>query len=336
MLKPALARGQLQCIGATTNREYKQYIESDKALARRFEAIRVEEPSVEDSIQILKGIRPKYEEHHQVQYSDDALVAAAELSHRYVQDRNLPDKAIDLIDEAGAVTRLKVIYTPPEIRKMEKQRQDLMERKSKAFNEQDFELMSRYQMELAQLESDMERARKAYAEEKGPQDHRVDREAVAAVISKKTGIPLNKMVESEAEKLLHLEEHLTRRVIGQAHAVKSVANAIRRNRSGLRRPHVPIASFLFLGPTGVGKTELAKAIAAEIMDDESRIIRIDMSEFMQKHDVSKLIGSPPGYVGYGEGGQLTEKVKRQPYSVVLFDEFEKAHPDVFNILLQIL
>ncbi len=336
MLKPALARGQLQCIGATTNREYKQYIESDKALARRFESIRVEEPSVEDTVQILQGLRKKYEEHHQVQYSDDALIAAADLSHRYIQDRSLPDKAIDLIDEAGAITRLKVIYTPPEIRRMEKQRQELLDAKSKSFSDQDFEKMSQYQMELAQLEKEIDKARKDFIHDKGQQDHIVNREVVAGVISKRTGIPLSKMVESEAEKLLHLEDHIGARVIGQAHAVHSVANAIRRNRSGLRRPQVPIASFLFLGPTGVGKTELAKAIAAEMMDDDSRIIRIDMSEYMHKHDVSKLIGSPPGYVGYGEGGQLTEKVKRQPYSVVLFDEFEKAHSDVFNILLQIL
>ncbi|HYX36804.1 MAG TPA: ATP-dependent Clp protease ATP-binding subunit [Oligoflexus sp.] len=336
MLKPALARGQLQCIGATTNREYKQYIESDKALARRFEAVRVEEPSVEDTIKILKGIQPKYEEHHQVNYTDDAMIAAAELSHRYIQDRSLPDKAIDLIDEAGAVKRLKVIYTPPELRKLEKRRQELSEAKSKAFNAQDFEQMSRFQMELVQLETEMEQRKEEFQKERGQEDRSVDREAVATVISKKTGIPLNKMVATEIEKLLNLEEHLQKRVIGQNHAIRSVSNAIRRNRAGLRRPNVPIASFLFLGPTGVGKTELAKAIAAEIMDDENRIIRIDMSEYMAKHDVSKLIGSPPGYVGYGEGGQLTEKVKRQPYSVVLFDEFEKAHPDVFNILLQIL
>jgi ATP-dependent Clp protease ATP-binding subunit ClpC len=336
MLKPALARGQLQCIGATTNREYKQYIESDKALARRFEAVRVEEPSVEDTIKILKGIQPKYEEHHQVHYTEDALIAAAELSHRYIQDRSLPDKAIDLIDEAGAVKRLKVIYTPPDLRKLEKKRQELSEAKSRAFNAQDFEQMSRFQMELVQLETEIELKKAEFHKERGQEDRSVDREDVAAVISKKTGIPLNKMVATEIEKMLHLEEHLQRRVIGQNHAIRSVSNAIRRNRAGLRRPNVPIASFLFLGPTGVGKTELAKAIAAEIMDDESRIIRIDMSEYMAKHDVSKLIGSPPGYVGYGEGGQLTEKVKRQPYSVVLFDEFEKAHPDVFNILLQIL
>jgi ATP-dependent Clp protease ATP-binding subunit ClpC len=336
MLKPALARGQLQCIGATTNREYKQYIESDKALARRFETVRVEEPSVDDTVQILRGLKEKYEIHHMVQYTDDALLAAAEWSNRYIPDRSLPDKAIDLIDEAGAIKRLNVIYIPPELRKLEKNRQRLLEKKSKAFNEQDFEQMSRYQMELAQLEAGMEQERRQFLEKNGPKDHTVDREVIAGVLSKKTGIPLNKMVENEANKLLNLESHLAKRVIGQNHAVKSVANAIRRNRSGLRRPNVPIASFLFLGPTGVGKTELAKAIAAEIMDDASRIIRIDMSEYMHKHDVSKLIGSPPGYIGYGEGGQLTERVKRQPYSVVLFDEFEKAHPDVFNILLQIL
>ncbi len=336
MLKPALARGQLQCIGATTNREYKQYIESDKALARRFEAVRIEEPTVEDSIRILEGIRGQYEKHHAIQYTHDALVAAAELSARYIPDRSLPDKAIDLMDEAGAIAHLKAIYSPPELRREEKRRQDLIEKKSKSFNEQDFELMARYQMELAQLEEELKGARQAYLESQGSVDFRVDREAIAAVVSKKTGIPLRKMIATEADKLLQLEEHLAKRVIGQDHAIKSIANAIRRNRAGLRRPNVPIASFLFLGPTGVGKTELAKAIAAEVLDDANRIIRIDMSEYMQKHEVSKLIGSPPGYVGYGEGGQLTEKVKRQPYSVVLFDEFEKAHPDVFNILLQIL
>ena len=336
MLKPALARGQLQCIGATTNREYKQYIESDKALARRFEAVRIEEPSVEDTIRILEGIKEKYEIHHKIQYTPDSLVAAAEMSARYIPDRSLPDKAIDLMDEAGAIAHLKAIYTPPELRRDEKRRQDLIEKKSKSFNEQDFELMARHQMELVQLEDEIKAARQAYQESQGSVDHSVDREAIASVVAQKTGIPLRKMIATESEKLLDLESHLGKRVIGQDHAIKSIANSIRRNRAGLRRPNVPIASFLFLGPTGVGKTELAKAIAAEVLDDPNRIIRIDMSEYMQKHEVSKLIGSPPGYVGYGEGGQLTEKVKRQPYSVVLFDEFEKAHPDVFNILLQIL
>ncbi|RYZ56922.1 MAG: ATP-dependent Clp protease ATP-binding subunit, partial [Proteobacteria bacterium] len=332
----ALARGQLQCIGATTNREYKQYIESDKALARRFESVRIDEPSIEDTIQILEGIKEKYEIHHRIQYTADSLVAAAEMSARYIPDRSLPDKAIDLMDEAGAIAHLKAIYTPPELRRDEKKRQELIDKKSKSFNEQDFELMARYQMELAQLEGEIKASRQAYQETQGNVDHRVDREAIAAVVSKKTGIPLRKMIATEADKLLDLEAHLAKRVIGQDHAIKSIANSIRRNRAGLRRPNVPIASFLFLGPTGVGKTELAKAIAAEVLDDPNRIIRIDMSEYMQKHEVSKLIGSPPGFVGYGEGGQLTEKVKRQPYSVVLFDEFEKAHPDVFNILLQIL
>lgn len=336
MLKPALAKGQLQCIGATTNKEYKQYIESDKALERRFQPVRVEEPSVEATINILKGIKDKYEKHHEIQYTEGAIVAAAELSHRYIQDRSLPDKAIDLIDEAGAIKRLKVIYNPPEIRQMERRRQELLDLKSKSFNEQDFEMMSKYQMELAQLEIDMAEKKKELFDSTDSNDRFVDEETIAELVSKQTGIPVSKMIETEAEKLLNLEEHLQKRVIGQQHAIKSVANAIRRNRAGLRHDQAPIASFLFLGPTGVGKTELAKAIAAEIMDDPNRIIRIDMSEYMERHDVSKLIGSPPGYVGYGEGGQLTEKVKRQPYSVVLFDEFEKAHPDVFNILLQIL
>jgi ATP-dependent Clp protease ATP-binding subunit ClpC len=336
MLKPALARGELQCIGATTNKEYKQYIESDKALERRFQPVRVEEPSVEATIAILKGVKAKYEQHHEIQYTEDAITAAVELSHRYIQDRSLPDKAIDLLDEAGAIKRLNVIYTPPEIRELERRKRELLDLKSKAFNEQNFELMSQYQMELAQLEADLSEKKHEIAQSADAHDRFVDQETVAQLVSKHTGIPVNKMVETEAEKLLHLEDHLQKRVIGQTHAVRSVANAIRRNRAGLRKSSAPIASFLFLGPTGVGKTEMAKAIAAEIMDDESQIIRIDMSEYMERHDVSKLIGSPPGYIGYGEGGQLTEKVRRQPYSVVLFDEFEKAHPDVFNILLQIL
>ncbi|RZA19711.1 MAG: ATP-dependent Clp protease ATP-binding subunit, partial [Proteobacteria bacterium] len=295
-----------------------------------------EEPSIEDTIRILEGIKPKYEVHHSIQYTPESLIAAAELSARYIPDRSLPDKAIDLMDEAGAIAHLKAIYTPPELRRDEQKRQDLIDKKSKSFNEQDFELMARYQMELAQLEEEIKTAKQAYLDTKNAADNRVDREAIAAVVSQKTGIPLKKMIATEADKLVILEQHLAKRVIGQDHAIKSISNAIRRNRAGLRRPNVPIASFLFLGPTGVGKTELAKAIAAEVLDDANRIIRIDMSEYMQKHEVSKLIGSPPGYVGYGEGGQLTEKVKRQPYSVVLFDEFEKAHPDVFNILLQIL
>jgi ATP-dependent Clp protease ATP-binding subunit ClpC len=336
MLKPALARGQLQCIGATTNREYKQYIESDKALERRFQLVKVEEPSLEATIGILKGIKSKYEAFHQVKYDDDALVAAAELSKKYLQERSLPDKAIDLIDEAGSIKRLEAIYLPPELRKIERQRQDLFDKKAKAFAAQNFELMSQYQMALAQLDDEMKSRKEEINSANKSVQTIVDRETIAGLISKQTGVPAQKIMSAESEKLLNLEQYFKNRVIGQDHAVVSISNAIRRNRSGLRETSRPIASFLFLGPTGVGKTELAKAIAAELTGNEQNLIRIDMSEFMASHDVSKLIGSPPGYVGYGEGGQLTEKVRRQPYSVVLFDEFEKAHPDVFNLLLQIL
>lgn len=336
MLKPALARGDLQCVGVTTNKEYKQYIESDKALERRFQIVRVEEPSVATTIEILKGLKSRYESHHEVEYTDDAIVAAAELSDRYITERSLPDKAIDLIDEAGAKRRLRLIYVPPEVRSLEKEKQDLLEEKSRAFNEQNFEKMSHFQMKLAQIEDQLQEERGKSSKEKTKASKYVGREDIASLISKSTGIPLKKMASTESDRLLKLEEKLQERVIGQEHAVRSVANAIRRNRSGLKSSRTPIASFLFLGPTGVGKTELAKAIAAEVLDDESKIIRIDMSEYMERHDVSKLIGSPPGYVGYGEGGQLTEQVRRQPYSVVLFDEFEKAHPDVYNLLLQIL
>lgn len=335
MLKPALARGDLQCIGATTQREFKQYIESDKALARRFEPIQVDEPSVIQTVDILLGIKSKYEKHHGIVYTDDALKAAAELADRYVTDRCLPDKAIDLMDEAGAVKRLKAVYTPPRIRELDQQKHELNNKKSQAFNEQNFEAMAQFQMDLARLEVELEKERQKLNADQAHADRTVDREDIAQVLSKKTGIPVTKVAADEAARLNNLEQRLQSRVIGQAHAVKSVSDAIRRNRSGLRKPGAPIATFLFVGPTGVGKTELAKAIAAEMMDDESRIIRVDMSEFMERHTVSKLIGSPPGYVGYGEGGQLTEQVKRQPYSVVLFDEFEKAHPDVFNVLLQV-
>lgn len=336
MLKPALARGQLQCIGATTFREFKQYIESDKALERRFQSVKVEQPSTDATFHILQGIKPRYEQHHKVTYTEDALRAAADLSDRYLPDRFLPDKAIDLMDEAGALKRLNLIYTPSNLRELEKKKKGLLDKKSQAFNEQDFESMAKYQMELSQIEITLATERDHLQQNEGPIDTNVSREDVAAIISKQTGIPVQNMVAEEAEKLLHLEDYLKRRVIGQEHAIKSVSNAIRRNRAGLRKANAPIASFMFLGPTGVGKTELAKALAAEVLDDEDRIIRIDMSEYMERHTVSKLIGSPPGYVGYGEGGQLTDQVRRQPYSVVLFDEFEKAHPDVFNLLLQVM
>ncbi|MDA9951763.1 ATP-dependent Clp protease ATP-binding subunit, partial [Oligoflexaceae bacterium] len=303
MLKPALAKGLLQCIGATTTKEYKKYIEQDKALERRFQPVKVQPPSIEQARQILEGLRSKYESHHQIEYADDALDAAVELSERYIYDRFLPDKAIDLIDESGAAKRLKVIYTPPEIRQLETDKHKLMDQKSRAFSEQDFEKMAKIQMELTTVEEELSKKMVAFNESIGKIDRKVTVEDIAAIVSKKTGVPAQKMVQADKDRLIGLEKSLQGRVIGQAHAVESVANAIRRNRAGLRKSNAPIASFLFLGPTGVGKTELAKAIAAEILDDESKIIRIDMSEYMEKHEVSKLIGSPPGYIGYGEGGQ---------------------------------
>jgi ATP-dependent Clp protease ATP-binding subunit ClpC len=336
MLKPALAKGLLQCIGATTIKEYKQYIEADKALARRFQAVKLEQPSVEDTIAILKGLQKKYERHHQIEYSDDAIKVAAELSDRYITDRFLPDKAIDLVDEAGAAKRLRVIYTPPHLRKLETKRAELFAKKSEAFNDRDFEAMANYQMQISSIENELESARKLHSASISDKDRLVTQDDIAAVVSRVTGIPVAKMVAAESKKMRDLESLLQQRLIGQEHAIKSISNAIRRNRSGLRIQGKPIASFLFLGPTGVGKTELAKALAEQILDDESKIIRLDMSEYMERHNVARLIGSPPGYVGYGEGGQLTEKVKQNPYSVVLLDEFEKAHPDVYNLLLQVL
>jgi len=336
MLKPALARGMMQCIGATTNREYKQYIESDKALERRFQPVRVPQPTVAQTVEILKGLRPKYEAHHQIEYTDAGLIAAAEMSDRYISERYLPDKAIDLMDEAGSLKHLKVIHTPQALRSLESERQVLSEKKADAFKAQDFEQMAAHQMELSRVEAKITAERQTHQSAMSEAERRVDARDIAAVVHRITGIPVEKMISAEAERLRNLESHLQSRVIGQTHAVHSVANAIRRNRAGLRKPDAPIASFLFLGPTGVGKTELAKAIAAELMGDESKIVRIDMSEYMEKHSISKLVGSPPGYVGYGEGGQLTEKVRQQPYSVVLFDEFEKAHPDTYNLLLQVL
>ena len=336
MLKPALAKGLLQCVGSTTNREFKQYIRSDKALERRFQPISVAEPNLTQTVAILRGLCPKYQAHHQIEYSNSALVGAAELSQRYLADRFLPDKAIDLIDEAGAAKRLEIVYTPPEVRKMEKQRNELLSKKSEAFANNDFELMSKYQTKISRLEAKLGRARKKLVNERHKLEAHVDKEDIARIIHRMTNIPVARMVAEEIDKLRTLEQSLQKRVIGQNQAVSSVANAIRRNRAGLRKAQSPIASFLFLGPTGVGKTELAKSIAAELMDNEANMIRIDMSEYGERHEVAKLIGSPPGYVGYGEGGQLTERVRKLPYSVVLFDEIEKAHPDVLNIMLQIL
>ena len=336
MLKPALAKGLLQCLGATTSKEYKQYIESDKALERRFQPVRITEPTLEQTLEILRGLRPRYEAHHQITYEDEALQGAAELSQRYLPDRFLPDKAIDLIDEAGAAKRLKIVYNPPELRKMEKERNDLLSKKAEAFNDSDFELMSRYQTKISRLEVKISKERAKFNKERKKCDTQVSKEDIARIVHRMTGIPVARMVAEEIAKLKVLEECFQQRVIGQKPAITAVANALRRNRAGLRKPNTPIASFLFLGPTGVGKTELAKAIAAEMMDNEANIIRLDMSEYSERHEVAKLIGSPPGYVGYGEGGQLTERVRHQPYSVVLFDEIEKAHPDLLSIMLQII
>ena len=336
MLKPALAKGLLKCIGATTLKEYKQFIETDKALERRFQLIKMAEPSHSQAIAILRGLQNKYQNHHQVEYTDEAIEKAVTLASRYIDQRFLPDKAIDLLDEAGASKRIKIVYSPPEIRKLEADKQEIERKKLVAFNDSNFEAMAKAQMELALIEEELTRLRKEHAGHLSEDEMKVSGDEIAGIVSKMTGIPVQKMIEGDAEKLGSLEDHLGKRVIGQSHAISAISNAIRRNRSGLRKPNKPIASFLFLGPTGVGKTELTKALAEQVLDDEHKIIRLDMSEYMERHDVSKLIGSPPGYVGYKDGGQLTEKVKHQPYSVILLDEFEKAHPDVYNILLPVL
>jgi ATP-dependent Clp protease ATP-binding subunit ClpB len=395
MLKPALARGELHCVGATTLDEYRKHIEKDAALARRFQPVFVNEPSVEETISILRGIKEKYEVHHGVRITDSAIVAAATLSHRYITDRFLPDKAIDLIDEAAARLRMEVDSKPEELdeldrrivqlkierealkkehdpasqdrlQKLEKELQDLEQRSAELTAEWQAEKQklasaqkikeqldqARAELDQAQRRGDWARAGEltygvipelerqlaaAESAEKGRMlEEAVTPEHIAAIVSRWTGIPVDKMLEGEREKLLHMEENLRRRVIGQEEAVVAVSNAIRRARAGLQDPNRPIGSFLFLGPTGVGKTELTKALAEFLFDNESALIRIDMSEYMEKHSVARLIGAPPGYVGYDEGGALTEAVRRRPYQVILFDEVEKAHPDVFNVLLQVL
>jgi len=336
LLKTSLAQGTLKVIGADTLDEYRRFIEADKALERRFHPVLVREPSVDETIAILKGITPRYEKHHQIQYRSEAIEAAAQLSERYLTDRRLPDKAVDLIDEAGSRKHLSLIAVPRAVKELERKRQQLLREKTESYNAQDFEATARLQMELLKVEGRLKEAREKLQEERKDQEAVVDDEDIAEVVAHWTGIPVARMVESEARKLSRMEENLHRRIIGQEDAVSSVADAIRRNRAGITSRLRPIGSFLFLGPTGVGKTELARALAAFLLDDESRIIRLDMSEYMERHEVSKMIGAPPGYIGYGEGGQLTEKVRRNPYTVVLLDEVEKAHPDVFNMLLQIL
>jgi len=336
MLKTALAQGTLQVIGADTLDEYRRYVEADKALERRFHPILVREPNIEDTIAILKGIAPRYEKHHKIRYTPAAFEEAARLSERYISDRRLPDKAVDLIDEAGSRKHLRLTAIPRNIRDLERGHQKLLRDKNQAFKIQNFEESARLQMEILKTEEKLQKARAEWKRERVEEDTVVSADDIAEVVANWTGIPVARMVESEAEKLARMEAKLHERIVGQEDAVRTVADALRRNRAGITSSRRPIGSFLFLGPTGVGKTELARALANFLLDNESRIIRLDMSEYMERHEVSKMIGAPPGYIGYGEGGQLTERVRRNPYAVVLMDEVEKAHPDVFNMLLQIL
>lgn len=335
MMKPALARGELQCIGATTLDEYRNRIEKDGALERRFAPIYVEEPSVEETIEMLQGLRERYQEHHGVTITDEALEAAARLSHRYVTERYLPDKAVDLIDEAAAKLRIDMFGLPEELKAKKSRLQGLQTKEEEAWQKRDYEQAAKFKSERLQLEREYQAELGAWRREKGI-DEVVDEEDVAQIVAAWTGIPVSRMMETEAEKLLSMEERIHQRIVGQEEAVSAVADAIRRGRSGLKDPRRPIGSFIFLGPTGVGKTELAKALAEFLFDNEEALVRVDMSEYQERHTVSRLIGAPPGYVGYGEGGQLTEAVRRRPYQVVLFDEIEKAHADVWNTLLQIL
>ncbi len=338
ILKPALARGELQCIGATTLDEYRKHIERDAALERRFQPVMVGEPSIEETIEILHGLRDRYEQHHKLKITDDALDAAAKLADRYISDRFLPDKAIDLIDEAGSRVRLINSQLPPAAKELDKELRQVLKDKDNAVRSQDFDTAG----ELRDREMEIKAEIRSIAQNKKADDESgedmpsVTEEDIAQIVASWTGVPVSKLTESESEKLLHMEDTLHQRLIGQDEAVKAISRAIRRARVGLKNPNRPIASFIFSGPTGVGKTELTKSLAAYFFGSEEAMIRLDMSEFMERHTVSKLIGSPPGYVGYGEGGQLTEAVRRRPYTVVLFDEIEKAHPDVFNMLLQIL
>lgn len=335
ILKPCLARGEIQIIGATTIDEYRKHVEKDSGLERRFQSVLIEEPTKEDTIEILKGLRDKYEAHHKVKITDESIKAAVDLSVRYITDRFLPDKAIDLIDEAASKVRLKENTPPKEIKDLEDSISSIKKEKEESVRGQNFEKAAKLRDEQRKTQEQLDKVRSKW-NKSSKYSNVVDEEIIAEVVGSWTGIPVNRMLEEETERLLKLEEILHERVIGQDQAIKSISTAIRRARAGLKDPNRPIGSFLFLGPTGVGKTELSKALAEAEFGDENQIVRIDMSEYMEKHSVSRLIGSPPGYVGYDEGGQLTEKVRRHPYSVVLFDEIEKAHPDVFNILLQIL
>ncbi|MDD3334186.1 MAG: ATP-dependent Clp protease ATP-binding subunit [Eubacteriales bacterium] len=336
ILKPALARGELQCIGATTLDEYRKNIEKDAALERRFQPVKVGEPTAEEALAILKGLRDRYEAHHKVKITDEALEAAVSLSDRYISDRFLPDKAIDLMDEAASRVRLHSFMAPPDVKEQEDRLKALQNDKKEAIAHQDFEKAAQLRDEEHALKEDIAQKRSAWEQRKNATHDVVNDEDIAQIVASWTGVPVKKMTEDESQRLLHLEELLHQRVVGQEEAISAVSRALRRARAGLQDPKRPIGSFIFLGPTGVGKTELCRALGQVMFDDENAVIRIDMSEYMEKHSVSRLVGSPPGYVGYEEGGQLTQKVRNKPYSVVLFDEVEKAHPDVFNILLQIL
>ena len=335
MLKPALARGELQCIGATTLDDYRKFIEKDKALERRLQPVFVGEPSIEATIEMLRGLRPRYEAHHKIKISDGALEAAARLSQRYISDRFLPDKAIDLIDEASSKIRIDAESAPPEVKSLEQHVKQLNNEEEAASQRQDYEQAAQLKAERLRQEDEYNRAKNDWLQ-KEKIDEVVDEEGIAQLISKWTGIPVSQILEGEVEKLVHMEERIHDRMVNQEEAVNAVSEAIRRSRAGLKNPKRPIGSFMFLGPTGVGKTELARTLAWFLFDDESAMVRLDMSEYQEKHTVSRLIGAPPGYVGYEEGGQLTEAVRRRPYRVVLLDEIEKAHLEVFNILLQIL
>ncbi len=336
MLKPALSRGEFQCIGATTLNEYRKHIEKDGALERRFQPVHVKSPSIDETIEIIKGLRDKFEAHHKVKFGDDAVEAAARLSDRYIADRFLPDKAIDVIDEAGARARLYATTLPDEIRDIDKEIENVTKEKESSVKSQEFEKAAGLRDKINELRKRREEMRRKYETSKVKKTPVVRAEDIAYIISKQTGIPLFKLEEKESEKLLKMEDEFHTRVIGQDEAIKAISRSIRRSRSGMSDPNKPIGSFLFLGPTGVGKTEVARTLAKMLFEDRDALIRIDMSEYMEKFAVSRLVGAPPGYVGHEDGGQLTEKVRRRPYSVVLFDEIEKAHPEVFNILLQVL
>ena len=336
ILKPMLARGEIQCIGATTLGEYHKHIEKDGALERRFQPVQVGEPTKEESVAILAGLRDRYEAHHRVRITDEALRAAVYLSDRYIPDRCLPDKAIDLIDEAASRVRIQAFTAPPDMKEQQLKLSALNKETEEAVANEDFETAARLRDRKKELQNEMEERRSAWEQKLNSKMETVGEEEVAHIVSIWTGVPVSKLTQDEAQRLIHLEDTLHRRVVGQEEAVKAVARAVRRARAGLKDPNRPIGSFIFLGPTGVGKTELCKALGEALFGDEDSLIRIDMSEYMEKHSVSRMIGSPPGYVGHEEGGQLTEKVRRKPYAIILFDEVEKAHPDVFNLLLQIL